>query len=91
MAMVTTTLFATQITTADVRAMLREDALPRVLRLGQRKPGIDRRPARPVLDQPQIDMVEREGQPHAQPLDAGGDRVDLARRGRGLCRKMQQF
>ena len=39
---------------------------------------VDDGPAVLVLDQPQIDVVELEGQRHAQPVDAGRDVLDVA-------------
>ena len=70
---------------------LGEDPLPRFLGFRQGEAAIDDRPARPVVEQPQIDVVEREGQLHAQPQHAGRDRDQLARRGRRLDRKIKQF
>ena len=40
--------------------------------------GVDDGPAVLLLDQPQVDVVELEGQRHAQPVDAGRDVLDVA-------------
>ena len=71
--------------------MLGKDLLPQPGRRRAGKAAIDDRPARPVFQQPQIDVVEREGQRHAQPQHAGGDRYRLARRRRRRDRKLQHF
>src|SRR5712691_9518559 len=67
-----------------------EDLLPGRLGFRQREPGIDRGPGGPVFEQPQIDVVEREGQLHAQPQHAWRDRDDCAGRGRRRDWKMQR-
>jgi hypothetical protein len=57
---------------------LGEDLVPQVARRLRVDAGIDDRPAVGFLDQPQIDVVELEGQRHAQPEDAGRDVLDVA-------------
>ena len=51
-----------------------KNAFPAGLDLGQRKPGVDDRPAGSAIglvgQQPQVDVVERKRQRHAQPVDA---------------------
>ncbi len=49
---------------------LDEDALPEFPRDRRVEPAIDDRPAVTILEQPEIDVVEREGQRHAQPMNA---------------------
>ena len=68
-----------------------KELLPQRGRLSPGKAAIDDRPARPVFQEPQIDVVERKGQRHAQPQNAGGDQVRLARRRRRRDRKFQHF
>ena len=69
---------------------LGKDPFPQLPGLGHGIPGVDDRPARTVFEQPQIDMVEREGEGHAQPLHARGDRQRLAGPGRRRNRKLQR-
>ena len=69
---------------------LGKDPFPQLLGLRHRVAGVDDRPAGAVFEQPQIDVVEREGQRHAQPVHAGGDRQRLARPRRRRNRKMQR-
>ena len=47
---------------------LGKDLLPQLLGSRHRITGIDDGPTLPVFEQPQIDMIEREGEGHAQPL-----------------------
>ena len=58
--------------------LLGEDLLPERSRVLRIDAGVDDRPAVLLLDQPQVDVVELEGQRHAQPVDAGGDILDVA-------------
>jgi hypothetical protein len=51
-----------------------EHRLPGVLDRVERKAGIDRRVALAVGQQPQVDVVQREGQRHPQPFHAGCNR-----------------
>jgi hypothetical protein len=69
---------------------LGKDPSPQFLGLRHRITGVDDRPARAVFEQPQIDVVEREGQRHAQPPHPGGDRQGLAGPWRRRNRKLQQ-
>jgi hypothetical protein len=68
-----------------------ENLVPMRRRLLSGEAAIDDGPAGAVLEQPQIDVVEREGQRHAQPADPRRDRYHLAGRGRRRDRKMQHF
>ena len=68
---------------------LGEDLLPKRGRLRAGIAAIDDGPARAVFEQPQIDVVEREGQRHPQPQDAGGDRMKVGRSGRCRDRKIE--
>ena len=54
--------------------------LPKPARVVGREAAIDDRQAIAVLEQPEIDVIERERQRHAQPMHAGGDFARLARR-----------
>ena len=58
--------------------LLGEDLLPQFARVLRIDAGVDDGPAVLLLDQPQIDVVELERQRHAQPVDAGGDVLDIA-------------
>jgi hypothetical protein len=49
----------------------------------EREAGIDDGPARAVFEQPEVDVVERERQRHAQPVDAGRNLEDFTGGGRG--------
>ena len=51
----------------------REHALPGLAHVGETDPRVHGRPALAVLHEPEVDVIEREGQGHPQPLDAGGD------------------
>src|SRR6185312_1784091 len=55
--------------------LVREDVLPEAFDDVAGNARVDDGPTRAVLDQPQIDMIEREGQRHAQPAHT---RRDLA-------------
>src|SRR5262249_38674581 len=55
-------------TTVEVR---REDALPERARVVAAYAGVDDGPARAVVEQPQVDVVELKRQRHAQPVDSG--------------------
>jgi hypothetical protein len=55
-----------------------KDHLPQFARLRRVDAGVDDGPAVLFLDQPQIDVVELEGQRHPQPVDAGRDVLDGA-------------
>src|SRR5262249_10834866 len=59
-----------------------EDLLPRLARRCEARASIHDRPRAVVLDEPQVDVVELEGQRHAQPLDTRRDRERPARPGR---------
>jgi DNA-binding transcriptional MerR regulator len=50
-----------------------EDALPQTPGRGIGDAAVDNRPAALVLEQPQVDVIELEGQRHAEPAHAGGD------------------
>jgi len=69
---------------------LGKDLLPQLLGSRHRITGIDDGPTLPVFEQPQIDMIEREGEGHAQPLHAGSDCQRLTRSRRGRNRKLQR-
>jgi hypothetical protein len=58
---------------------LREVALPQRARVGAAVARVDQRPAVVFLEQPQVDVVERERQRHPQPQDPGA----TAQRGPG--------
>jgi hypothetical protein len=64
----------------------RQHRLPGVLDRVLRKAGIDRGVAVAVGQQPEVDVVQRKRQRHAQPFDAGGDRHGRAGGGGGLVR-----
>jgi hypothetical protein len=65
------------------RRQPRQDLLPAVLDRIQREAGVDDHPAVVVLEQPEVDVVEREGQRHPQPVDTGRNLESLAGSGRG--------
>jgi hypothetical protein len=67
-----------------------EDPLPPCRRIGRRIPGIDDRPAGAVIEQPKVDVIEREGKSHAQPLDPRRNRQRLTRGWRHHNRKSQR-
>lgn len=50
-----------------------EDGVPGVAGGVQAETGVDDRDAVAVFDQPQVDVVQREGQRHANPVHAGRD------------------
>jgi hypothetical protein len=50
-----------------------EDLLPQGADVGQAHAGVDDRPPRPVLEQPQVDVIELEGQRHPEPRHTGRD------------------
>ena len=68
---------------------LGEDPFPPCRRIGRRIPGIDDRPAGTVLEQPEVDVIEREGKTHAQPLDPRCNRQRLPGGWRRHNRKSQ--
>ncbi len=57
-----------------------EDLLPQGADIGQAHAGVDDGPPRAVLEQPQVDVIELEGQRHAEPRHTGRD---LDRRAEG--------
>ena len=59
-----------------------EVPLPQLARRVGREPAVDDHQPVPVLEQPQVDVVERERQRHAQPVHARRDLARLARRRR---------
>jgi hypothetical protein len=59
-----------------------KDGQPALLDRIEREAGIDDRPAGAILEQPEVDVVEREGQRHPQPVDPGRNGEDLAGGGR---------
>jgi hypothetical protein len=65
-----------------IRELTGEQGFPQVAR--RRKPGprVDRRDAALVVEQPEVDVVERERQRHPQPPDAGCDQGGRAALGR---------
>ena len=69
---------------------LGKDSLPQLLGWRHRIAGIDDRPTRAVFEEPQIDVVEREGERHAQPVHTRGDRQGLPGRRRRRNRKLQR-
>jgi hypothetical protein len=74
-------------TAAEMRG---KDALPSRFGFGHRVAAIDNCPTGPVFEQPQIDVVEREGQRHAQPQDSGCYGHGIARPWRRRNRKAQR-
>ncbi len=58
---------------ASVQPVVQQPA-PQLLHLLARDPRVDQRPARAVLHEPQVDVVESEGQRHAQPVHSRSDR-----------------
>jgi hypothetical protein len=68
----------------------RQQPLPQTLGLLVVDAGIDDRPAGAVVDQPEIDVVEREGQRHAQPAHARRHLGYLTGRRRRRMRKAQR-
>ncbi len=66
-----------------------EDGEPVLLGLVQQHAGIDDGEAVAIFQQPQVDMVELEGQRHAQPVDAGRDLNRLG--GVGLALAEREF
>ncbi len=56
-----------------------EVLLPEIERRLDSEAGVHEREAIAVLEDPQVDVVEREGQRHADPTDAGRDRDRFAR------------
>ena len=62
--------------------LVREDALPQRARVGQAEARVDDGKAIAVVEQPQVDVVQRERQRHAQPPDSGSDGERGAGRGR---------
>lgn len=52
---------------------------------------VDDGPARAIFQQPQIDMIERKGQLHAQPKHARGDLLDRAGFGKELFKGIIQL
>ena len=65
-----------------VRKRGREVTLPHGPRRGVAVPAIDERVSVVLPEQPEIDVVERERQRHAQPVDSRRDLDHLARTGR---------
>ena len=59
-----------------------EELVPQRARLGVADAGVDDGPTALLLQQPEIDMVERERQRHAEPVDARRDFDGFARRRR---------
>jgi hypothetical protein len=47
-----------------------EDPLPELARAVEPDAGVDHRPARVVLEQVEVDVIEPEGERHAEPLDS---------------------
>src|SRR5262249_24336200 len=70
--------------------MRRKDALPQRARIVEADARVDDGPARAVLEQPQVDVVELERQRHAQPVDSGSDRPDVGGRGRFRPRMLER-
>src|SRR5439155_23880832 len=62
---------------AEVRG---EDALPQGARVVEADAGVDDGPARAVLEEPEVDVVELKRQRHAQPVYSGSDRAHLGGR-----------
>ena len=50
------------------------------------KSGVDDDAPGAVVQQPQVDVIQREWQRHAQPVHAGGHGLEAGRRGRGVER-----
>src|SRR6185312_3954879 len=63
--------------------LVRDDMLPEALDGVAGDAGVDNGPTRAVRDQPQIDVIEREGQRHAQPAHARRDLAPAAGGGSG--------
>src|SRR6516162_10807395 len=53
--------------------LLGKDLFPQLFCSGCCVASIDNRPTRAVFEQPKVDVVESEGQGHAQPFYPGGD------------------
>jgi hypothetical protein len=75
----------------QAREALGDDLVPQRARGFGVEAGIHQRPAGPVAQHPQVDMVEREGQRHAQPEHARRDLLPGAagwslRKGKGQAR-----
>ena len=68
----------------------REMHLPQVPRRLHAEARVDERPAVAVLEKPQVDVVERERQRHAQPVHARGDLDRLRGRGRRRLGVLEQ-
>jgi hypothetical protein len=62
--------------------LVREDALPQRARVRQPEPGVDHGEAVAVVQEPEVDVIQRERQRHAEPADAGSDGERGAGRGR---------
>ena len=64
------------------RLKARQDPVPQRACLGVADARVDDRPAVLILHEPQVDVVERERQRHAEPVDARRDFDGFARRRR---------
>ena len=72
-----------------IRGATPTDELDRLTRRRVGEARVDQRPAVPILQHPQVEVIERERQAHAQPVHAGRDAAHGAGRGRFCMREFE--